>query len=126
VTEDALVQLSGLARTASAMRQREVVEDQQLARLQRNGDLDVPNPQAVAFEEHELGEQAVKLRPAEKIRLDLHAREQGLPLGRGRFDDAREAALHVPSGIVPGAVGSAVRIEALDKLLRRWPGTLTE
>jgi hypothetical protein len=115
-----------LARSPPAVCHRQVVEDEQLSWLQSHGDLDVVHGNAVARKERELRIEAVKLHPAEKARLDLHAREEGRAFGCGSLDDASEASLDIAPVIVPGAVGPAIGSQPLDELLRRWPRALTQ
>ncbi len=126
MSEDPLAQLSGFAGPAPAVRDRQIVEDQQLSGSQIDGDLDVVKMKAVAFKKGELGKQAVKLQPAEKARLDLHAREEGPAPGCGALDDPCEAPLDVALVIVPSTVRSTIRREPIDQL-RRWrPRALTQ
>jgi hypothetical protein len=76
VTVVALAQFTGSTSTASTVREREIVEDQQLARSQGHVDLDVFDVEAVACEEREFGANAVELHPTKKIPINFDARKK--------------------------------------------------
>jgi hypothetical protein len=75
VAIDPLAQLTGSACTSTAVRQRKVVEHEQLAGLQVHFDFDLADAETMPLEEREFGAEAVELRTAEKARIALHARK---------------------------------------------------
>lgn len=70
---DPLVQFPGPTRSATAVRQRKVVEHEQLSGSQLDLDFDVPDAEAVLGKERELGVQAVELCATEKVGVGFHA-----------------------------------------------------
>jgi hypothetical protein len=72
---DPLVQLPRSTRSATAVRERKVVEHEQLPGSQVDLDFDVLDAEAVLLEEREFRAQAVELAATEKVRIGLHARK---------------------------------------------------
>lgn len=123
VTVDPLPQLTGSTRTATAVRKRKVVEDEQLAGSQVHLDFDVRDAEAMLLEERDFGADAVELRATEKTRVSLHARKTWRAC-RCAFNDARETSLHITASIVPGAVRPAVGDQSTEQLGERRPRAL--
>ena len=80
----------------------------------------------MTLEERELGEEAVKLQPAEKARFDLHAREERREPGRGTLDYAGEASLDIATLVIPGAVRPTIGGQLLDQVPGRRPCALAQ
>ena len=118
--EDALVELAGLTDSAASVREREVVEDEQLTGTQADVDLDGVKRQAALSEELKLVGQARELGAAEKSRGPLDAGQDGR-LAEGGLDDPCETALDVPRGGFPRAVAVAVGSEAPNQLIAIRP-----
>ena len=121
---DPLVELARPTAPAAAMGQGEVVEDEQVARSQRDLDLDGFHIQTETVEEAQLAGQIVELHPTEKTGRGLDARESRRA-GR-RLDNACQAALAIAAGVIPRPVRLAVRNQVLEKRRpiggqRRWP-----
>jgi hypothetical protein len=88
VTVDPLVQLTGSACTAAAVRNSKVVEDEQFAGSQVELDLDVRDAEAMLLEERDFGAESLELRAAgsqgrpsrseDVLRLLLRLQRRGL------------------------------------------------
>ena len=102
----------------------EVVEDQQVARLHRDLELDGIDVQPKGREEAQLGGKSVELHPAQKAGGVLDARE-ARRAGR-RLDNASEATLAVAVRIVPRPVRIAVRHDVVEKRRLVRPGSSTK
>src|SRR5580704_19756720 len=115
MSEYELAQLGGLTPTTSAMCHCQIVEHEELSWLERDGDLNIIDGEAMPREECEFGSKAVKFQSAEEPWIDFHTREERRALSSSSLDDASEASLDVAEVIIPGAVRTAVGHQALDQ-----------
>lgn len=94
MTEHRLSQLAGAAHAAATMGEAEVVEDEELAGLQRDLDLRPRQVEAAVREEDRFRVQLGELVAAAEVGIGAHARQYRSVTGSS-FDQAREASLHV-------------------------------
>jgi len=123
MTKDSLMQLSRTTDSTATVCEREVVEHEQLTRLQGHFDLDSFDLEFVTCEEFELRAHALELRAAKEVRIGFDARQKWCGASRG-LDEAGQASLDVAQFVVPSAVCPPVGNESTNELRRGRPRAL--